>query len=50
MNLKINANEINHVLAHAASLILTGIPPVVCESVITEVVCSVKRSIRAVLP
>ena len=44
---KIKAPEISSVLAYAASLVLTGIPPVVCESVITEVYSSVKKSISS---
>ncbi|MGZ5189726.1 MAG: hypothetical protein ACXWCZ_01835 [Flavisolibacter sp.] len=50
INLHINAKEVNSVLACAASLLLTGIPPIVCESIITGVVGSFKRSIKAVLP
>ena len=50
IHLHINAKEVNSVLACAATLLLTGVPQVVCESVITGVVCSFKRSIRAVLP
>jgi hypothetical protein len=48
--LHIKAKEVNSVLAYAASLVLTGIPPVVCESVISEVFLSVKRSISSILP
>jgi hypothetical protein len=39
------AKEVNAVLAYAASLMLTGIPPMVCESAINEVFCSVKKSL-----
>jgi hypothetical protein len=41
--------EISSVLAYAASLILTGVPPVVCESVITELVSSVKKSVSSII-
>lgn len=46
---KIKAPEISSVLAYAASLVLTGVPPVVCESVITEVYSSVKKSITSII-
>ena len=41
--------ELSSVLAYAASLMLTGIPPAVCESVITEVYSSVKKSISSII-
>jgi hypothetical protein len=41
--------EWNSVLAHVASFVLTGVPPVVCESVITEFYCSVKKSIHSII-
>jgi hypothetical protein len=41
--------EISSVLAYAASLMLTGIPPAVCESVITEVLSSVKKSVSSII-
>ena len=50
INLRFKAGKVNSVLAYAASLVLTGIPPVVCESVITEVFFSVKKSIVAIFP
>jgi hypothetical protein len=46
---RIKAPEISSVLAYAASLMLTGVPPAVCESVITEVYVSVKKSISSIL-
>jgi hypothetical protein len=39
--------NLNKIIAHAASLMLTGVPPEVCESVITGVFCSVKRSLSS---
>lgn len=39
---------LNTILAHAAALMLTGIPAVVCESVLDEVYCSVKKSIERI--
>jgi hypothetical protein len=39
----------NTVLAYAASMMLSGIPPEVCESTISEVYCSVKKSIAGLL-
>jgi hypothetical protein len=41
--------ELSSVLAYAASLMLAGIPPAVCESVITEVYSSVKKSISSII-
>lgn len=41
---------VHSLLAYAASLLLTGVPPEVCESTINEVVCSVKRSLSALMP
>jgi hypothetical protein len=46
---KLKAPEISSVLAYAASLMLTGVPPVVCESVISEVYSSVKKSISSII-
>jgi hypothetical protein len=46
---KIKAPEISSVLAYAASFMLTGVPPAVCESVITEVYSSVKKSISSII-
>jgi hypothetical protein len=43
------AKEVNTVLAYAASLMLTGIPPMVCESAINEVLCSVKKSLSTLI-
>jgi hypothetical protein len=39
----------NTVLAYAASMMLSGMPPEVCESTISEVYCSVKKSIAGLL-
>ena len=41
----IDIKGMNKILAYAASLMLAGISPEVCESTITEVYCSVKKSI-----
>lgn len=46
---KIKTPELSSVLAYAASLMLTGVPPAVCESVITEVYSSVKKSISSII-
>ena len=46
---RIKAPELSSVLAYAASLMLTGVPPLVCESVITEVYSSVKKSISSII-
>jgi hypothetical protein len=46
---KIKAPELSSVLAYAASFMLTGVPPVVCESVLNEVYNSVKKSIASIL-
>ena len=42
---RIKASQLNSVIAYAASLMLTGVPAVVCESVLMEVFSSVKKSI-----
>jgi len=44
---RLQATGLSSVLAYAASLMLTGVPPAVCESVITEVYSSVKKSISS---
>jgi hypothetical protein len=41
--------ELSSVLAYAASLMLTGVPPVICENVITEVCASLKKSISSII-
>lgn len=46
---RIKTKELNSVIAYAASLMLTGVPPVVCESVLMEVVSSVKKSIDSII-
>jgi hypothetical protein len=46
---KIKTPELSSVIAYAASLMLTGVPPAVCESVITEVYSSVKKSISSII-
>jgi hypothetical protein len=46
---RLKAPELSSVLAYAASMMLTGVPPVVCESVITEVYSSVKKSISSII-
>jgi len=43
------APEISSMLAYAASLMLVGVPPAVCESVITEVYASVKKSLSSII-
>jgi hypothetical protein len=45
---RIRVPELSSVLAYAASLMLTGVPPAVCESVIAEVCASVKKSISSI--
>lgn len=46
---RVPAKELNSVLAYAASLMLNGIPPVVCESVINELYISVRKSITSLI-
>jgi len=46
---RLKTTELSSVLAYAASFMLSGVPPVVCESVITEVYASVKRSISSIM-
>jgi len=40
--------ELNSILAYAAALMLTGVPAVVCETVLDEFYCSVKKSIERI--
>ena len=37
--------DLNEAIALVASFILTGVPPIVCESVLDEVVTSIKKKI-----
>jgi hypothetical protein len=46
---RVPAKELNSVLAYAASLMLNGIPPVVCETVINEFYISVRKSISSLI-
>jgi len=43
---RFKAKELNSVIAYAASLMLTGVTPAVCESVLTEFYCSVRKSLN----
>jgi hypothetical protein len=45
---KLELKRLNSILACAASLVLTGVPPIVCESVLDEVYCSVLKSIERI--
>ena len=45
---RIGLKPLNSVLASAASLVLTGVPPVVCESVLDEVYCTLRKSIERI--
>lgn len=40
--------ELNRIMACAAALMLTGVPAVVCESVLDEFYCSVRKSIERI--
>lgn len=42
---RIGLKEVNSILAHAAALMLTGVPAVVCESVLEEFYGAVRRSL-----
>lgn len=46
---RLKGARLNSVLAYAASLMLTGVPPTVCECVLMEVYCSVKKSIDSII-
>jgi hypothetical protein len=46
---RIRVPELSSVLAYAVSLMLTGVPPSVCESVLSEVCASVKKSISSII-
>jgi hypothetical protein len=46
---RLKTPEVSSVLAYAASLMLTGVPPAVCESVIAEVFSSVKKSVSSII-
>lgn len=45
----LRARGLNSVLAYAASMMLTGVPPEVCETVISDLYCSVKKSLGTIL-
>lgn len=47
---RIKVKEVHSVIAYAASLMLTGVPPAVCESVLEELYCSVKKSLHTIIP
>lgn len=40
--------EINRIMAYAAAMMLTGVPAVVCETVLDEFYCSVRKSIERI--
>ena len=46
---RVPAKELNSVLAYAASLMLNGVAPVVCETVINEFYISVRKSISSLI-
>jgi hypothetical protein len=46
---RIKKKELGSVLAYATSFMLNGLPPAVCETVLTEVYSSVKKSISSIL-
>lgn len=46
---KLKGAGLNSVLAYAASFILAGVPPVVCECVLMDFYCSVKKSIDSLI-
>ncbi|MDQ6609510.1 MAG: hypothetical protein M3Y85_06795 [Bacteroidota bacterium] len=46
---RFNIKELNSVLAYAASLVLSGISPAVCESVIEEFYSSVRKSVHKII-
>ena len=43
---RLKLRGVNSVLAQAASLMLTGIPPIVCESVLDGICSTVRKSIE----
>ena len=45
---RLRFKDINRIMAYAAALMLTGVPAVVCESVLDEVYCSVRKSIERI--
>lgn len=46
---RLKAAELNSVIAYAASLMLTGVPPLVCESVLNDLYCSVRKSLHTII-
>ena len=46
---RLRTKELNSVLAYAASLMLTGVPPEVCESALTGFYTSVRKSFSSIL-
>lgn len=45
---RFRVKELNSILACAAALMLTGVPAVVCESVLDEFYSSVRKSIERI--
>jgi len=45
---RIKIKEVNSILAYAAALMLTGVPAVVCETVLDEFYSSVRKSIERI--
>lgn len=49
LRFKIQQVNARQVLAYAASLMLTTVPPAVCESALSEVYSSVKKSLSGII-
>ncbi len=45
----VNMKRINAMIAYTAALVLTGVPPVVCQSVIDEFYCTLKKSVDKII-
>jgi hypothetical protein len=45
----LSVKSVHTVLAYAASFMLSGMPVEVCESTLTEMYCSVKKSLSALI-
>lgn len=46
---RLQTRELHAMIAYAASLMLSGVPPEVCESALTNFYCSVKKSLHSIV-
>ena len=46
---QVRKKDVNIMIAFAASFLLNGVPPIVCETVLEEVVTTIKKKMAIVL-